>query len=1145
MEYGELKSQTVKFNLLLPICCFILIFSAVSYWASISNNVWQQQQRQILNQQTVTYAIEIENKIKHILSSHQLIKHKITAEQGEMSNIEALVDNLLAHHQEIVRISFAPNLLTTAVFPRTYEQTLVGRLVSPPRSKNNQTRVSARTFYSVPVVADNQQMLFTVNKPLEIRGQFWGFVSYQLNITQIVSQLRLVQLSSDGYRFQLSHISAHNKFIVLASSEQRLGHVIYNAPVRVPEDNWLLEMSYDNDNFIAKFNIGWIFTLLLTSFITLIIYWALLEPRRVRRQLLRATTALDSRNHVFNTVLDNMSEGIIVCNDDGEIYLSNHAAKQLYGSEDNQYLTEDDQTENPANDTVANLINGLLHKALYRGEELELETVITPPSRLPITLKSQSKLMYQDNKQLTGAMILIEDITQLKQATNSHTSRNVILDMLAHEKPINSIFEHIINDIESKFGDIAGAVLLTDHNNRRFVEVIAPKLADNFHQALTELEIGERVISCGSAAYLNKMVIVEDVTTHPYWIDFKNISWNNNIRSAWSNPIHSASGELLGCFDIYSKIVNPASPALVLALKEAATLTALAIERHRDSQRLRKISLAVQHSPNALLIIDRCLNIDYVNPKFCLLTGYQAAELVGKPYNKLTSSKDNTALQEEIWQCVTQGKDWRGEIKSIKKNGDAYWAYDHISPIKNAQGTITKFVIVQEDITENRHQASQFDYQLNHDMLTGLINTHGFNKNVLLAVDSAKLEHNQHAICVVDLDNFNQINRQCGQTAGDEFLRQIAAIFRNHLRQRDTLARLNADQFAILMKDCSLESARRCCDELLTLLADHKFMWQSNQLSITGRIGITWIDQNSESYEQLMVQADLACFQAKIGGGNQTILYQRVDQPNVNLFGDAYWANKIRTALENNNFILYVQTTSHLLTTAGTAGIEILVRLKEGDKLILPKQFLPAAIRYNLASRLDLWVIEHTLHWLNDHSKQLQPINSISINLSSASFGDDSQLIKIISIIEQHKGLAKYLVFEITEYIALSSLSKAYNFIESLHQYGVNFALDNFGNGNLSFAQMRDIPICRVNIDGHLINSIIDNKVARVQVQSIAAMARVMNIATTAKHVENPELIPLLKELSIDVIQGFYHSKPQPINSLLTNQQLIVDAQDQ
>ncbi|NRA84290.1 MAG: EAL domain-containing protein, partial [Gammaproteobacteria bacterium] len=654
-----------------------------------------------------------------------------------------------------------------------------------------------------------------------------------------------------------------------------------------------------------------------------------------------------------------------------------------------------------------------------------------------------------------------------------------------------------------------------------------------FTESLIDLKIGERVMSSGSAIFHKKMIIVEDVSTHPYWIDYIHLAQKTGIRSSWSQPILSSTGELFGSFDLYCEQVNPATPTLVLALKEAATLTALCIERHRDAQRLLKISLAVQHSPNSLIIIDINGLIEYVNPKFCKITGYQPLELIGHPLDLISAKTNNNILYKEVWQSLRSGKDWRGELQSLKKNGDAYWAYDHVSAIKDQAGNITKFVIVQEDITEHRHHNQQLDYQQNHDLLTGLINNRAFNQQIKQVLTLAKSDKNQHALCIIDLDNFKEINQQCGQIAGDELLRQTSTILRGHLRQRDTLARLNGDQFAILMKDCSPEPAKRCCTELKSLLANHNVVWQDKKLSIRASIGITCIDQSSLSIEDLMQQADIACHLAKAAGGNKVKVYHQHHSDNEVLVGDAHFAQEVRQGFNNNKFKLFVQPVVPINNSSDKRSLEILLRLELSDgQVVTPKTFLSAALRYNLAKELDLWVIEHTIAWFIDNPELLDDLDTIAINLTDSSFGDETQLIKIINLIEQSPAIAGKITFEITEYTATSCLSKAYNFMQALKQYNVRFALDSYGSGYLSLAQIKNVPISTINIDGRLINDIQANPISKALVLSICQIAKAMGIKTVAKYVEDPALMEQLALLPIDAVQGFSQGSPVSIEQI-------------
>lgn len=1138
MLYGYIKNRPDNFTPLLPICCFIGIFFALSYWEKISNDMWHQEHRELLNRLTVTYAVQIENQIDRTLLPHDAIEKRLIKQQGKLDGFNEHINRLLIHHRDILRLSFSPNATTAIVFPTANNQHLIGQKITPPSSHPNFTTSGLsphKTFYSPPIKQSNGKILFSVNHPVFIDDKFWGYISYQINAADIASQVQLPQAVANKYSYQLSHIGADQKLTLLAQSTSPLGREVYSASISVPEHNWLLEVSYDNRGVSSLKTLGVLFRLLVSSVITLIIYWASLEPRRLRRKLKNEKEKLANNSNLLQSVLDNINDGVIVSDNSGKIQLINNSARKIYKVDHHKTLDINSQCFQCYTDEDSKIgpCDGLFHKALYRNQESQQEVVLAADDGLACSLKTQSKILFDANNVAKGAMLLVQDITELKQITNANTSRNIILDMLAHDKPINEIFNHIINEVEQNFDQLSGAILLLDNQKRHFIDVVAPKLPSFFTESLDGIEIGERVMSCGSAIYHDKMIVVEDVQTHPYWIGYKDLAAQANIGSSWSQPIHSANGELLGCFDIYSSQENPATPARILALKEAATLTALTIERHRDGQRLRKISLAVQHSPNALVIIDKQGAIDYVNPKFCKITGYQSVELIGQPLNILIPKTDNQALYQEVLRAVKAGKDWRGEIKSTKKNGDDYWAYDHVSAIKDDSGKIKKFVIVQEDITENRRQSEPLNYQQNNDLLTGLVNTHYFDSKTQRAVQLARNSASQHALCLIDLDNFKRVNQDCGPLAGDEFLRQVSTIFRGHLRQRDTLARLNSDQFAILMKDCSSEPAKRCCNELIQLLANHTFTWQEHRISISASIGITTIDHTTADCDEAMKQADMACFSAKSSGGNQARLYQRKDHKNIALYGDAHRAQDIRDALKNDKFKLFAQPIVSLTQTSDNIDLEILLRLEQDNKtLLLPEAFLPTAQRYNLAKKLDLWVIEHSIAWFNEHPYLLDTINGIAINLSSSSFEDESQLLAIINLLEKNRHIAQHLVFEVTEYTVVSNLSKAYNFMSALKKFKVRFTLDNFGKGYLSFCQLKNIPISTINIDGRLINEIADNKISAVMVKSICEVAHIMAIKTVAKQVENEALIAVLQTLPIDAIQGYSQGVPVNIDTL-------------
>ncbi len=1136
MIYGYIKTGADKFSLLLPFCCFIAIFSALSYWTKISNSVWQQENKELLNEVTISYAIQVEDKIKDLLSPHQSIQRYIKNHDDSLERAAIISSYVMANHPEINQISYSPQGITSFVFPESSQKNIVGRVIRPPSKIEKSIKVN-RLFFSQPITSDNGDVFFTANNPVMIDNEFWGYVSYRINLTQAINTINTLQSRStyhNSHRYQLSHINDFKKLTMIAQSDSPLGKKVFQAPVEVPENNWVLEVSYESDNVSSLSNYGAIFRFLLTSAICLIIYWALLEPRRLRRTLSRTTNELANKKILINIVLNNINEGVMTCDNSGKIKIVNRAAASFFGLKKNQNLDINSPELYPKDNLHFSQLDSPMHQVLYRQQESQKEISITTKSNIVTSLKTQSKILFDYQKKHIGAVLLVQNVTKLKQAKNSHYSRNVILSMLANDKPIDEIFNHIINDIESQFEGLQGAILLLDNQKKHIFDVVAPQLPAFYTDSLKGLEIGDRVMSCGSAIFHNKMIIVEDITVHPYWIDYKNLALQAKISACWSQPIHNANGELLGTFDIYSDKVNPASPTQVLSLKEAAILAALTIERHRDSKRLSTISLALQHSSNALLIINNKGIIEYVNPKLCSISGYTPRELLSQPLKTFVIHHNSDDLFKEVWQSLSTGKDWRGEIKNSKKNGDYYWAYDHISAIRDSNNKITNFVIIQEDITESRQSSEQTNYLKNHDALTGLINHIAFDKKIQQAIALVKNNLHEHALCFIDIDNFSDINKKHGELACDELLRQVSTLFREHLRQRDTLARLNNNQFSILMQDCSTAPAKRCCSELINLLEKHQFTWQDHHISLTASIGITLIDQAIIDNEGAMKQADMACYLSKLAGGNQITIYNGNHSTRVPLWGDARFAKEIRYALEQDKFKLYVQPIIPLANSDEKSGLEILLRLEQTNgHLAKPADFLSAAQRYNLAKELDLWVITKTFSWFNDHPEELEAIDFISINLTSSSFGDDTQLINIITLIEQYPNIAAKIIFDITEQTITANLSNAYHFIKALSPYQIRFSLDNYGCGYLSFAQIKNIPFTTINIDGRLINEITTNQISKVIVESICRLAQVMGAKTIAKSVETKEVIPLLMALAIDSTQGFYQAKPMSIDTLL------------
>lgn len=303
--------------------------------------------------------------------------------------------------------------------------------------------------------------------------------------------------------------------------------------------------------------------------------------------------------------------------------------------------------------------------------------------------------------EVTGVVGIFEDITARKQAeTHEHNHRQV-LEMMAQGAPLRVVLEKLALLMEEELPGAICCILQQDEQGR-LRHGAAPSLPDFYNQAVDGLQVGPTVGSCGTAAYTRSRVIVENIQTHPYWEAYRALAQQVGLQSCWSQPILAADGKVLGTIAIYHR--HPSTPLeQELQLIDAyADLAALAIEHARAEENLHKMSEVVRHSPVMIMITDRDSNLEYVNPRFCQLTGYMEDEVVGRNPRLLKSGTTPPHVYEEMYRTLFAGEEWRGEFCNKNKNGELVWLDTHIMPVRGEGGEITHMISVQEDITERK-----------------------------------------------------------------------------------------------------------------------------------------------------------------------------------------------------------------------------------------------------------------------------------------------------------------------------------------------------------------------------------------------------------------------------------------------------------
>jgi diguanylate cyclase (GGDEF)-like protein len=443
-------------------------------------------------------------------------------------------------------------------------------------------------------------------------------------------------------------------------------------------------------------------------------------------------------------------------------------------------------------------------------------------------------------------------------------------------------------------------------------------------------------------------------------------------------------------------------------------------------------------------------------------------------------------------------------------------------------------VCIQEDVTESRKINERLSFQASHDALTGLYNRHEFERRLALAVRTAQEQGAEHTLCFLDLDQFKVVNDTSGHGAGDELLQQFAKLLQGQLRRGDSLARFGGDEFAILMENCPVPRAHAKAEVLRQMAEEFRFAWEDKTFRIGISVGLASVNSGSGNASDALRHADTACYMAKDAGRNRIRVYRADDDDLQGRGGDMHWLSRINHALENTGFVLFVQAVVRSDAEQAASAYEVLLRMRDADGgLALPGAFLPAAERYNLATRIDRWVIATLFDWIKLHQAELAPDTTFAVNLSGQSLGDTDLLGYLVDRFESGLVPGGRIKFEVTETAAIANLATAKTYIATLKAYGVEFALDDFGSGLSSFAYLKNLDVDYLKIDGMFVRDILNDPLDAAMVRSINDIGHVMGMQTIAEFVENEGILKEVGDMGVDFAQGYGVGRPRPIETLL------------
>lgn len=726
----------------------------------------------------------------------------------------------------------------------------------------------------------------------------------------------------------------------------------------------------------------------------------------------------------------------------------------------------------------------------------------------------------------------IRDITRSKQIERREQARNAVLEALTQQQSLTKILEILVQSIEQELPSSLCSILLLDDEGKRLTIGSAPNLPDFYNQAIHGIEVGIGAGSCGTAAFLKKRIIVEDIQTHPYWTPYKELAAKAQLGACWSEPIIGSNGDVLGTFAIYHQEKNSPDKDDSHVISFASQLSTIVIERHRYSRKQRLFSRVFNNAREGIIITNAQQLVVDVNPAFTDITGYCRNDILGQNPNILSSGNQRPEFYQDMWLEINEKGYWQGEVSNRNKNGQIYVEFLSISALKNEQDEITHYVGIFSDITHFKQQQEKLSQMAHYDMLTGLPNRVLFADRFHQAIAHSKRTGYQLAVCFLDLDNFKAVNDRYGHSVGDRLLVEVSERISVSIREEDTVSRQGGDEFTLLLND--LESDSQCqitIERILNALAK-PYVIDSIPHKITASIGITLYPNDDADIDTLIRNADNAMYQAKLSGKNRYHIFdslhsKELKQKHLKLF-------TIQKALINKELILYYQPKVNM-RSGKVFGVEALLRWQHPELgIVSPLEFLPLIDGTDLELKVGDWVINQALQQMEYWFAQGVKLE-VSVNVSCHHLQSDAFIKNLKAALMRYPSVeANCLQLEILESSALSDIRSISQIVESCkEELGVNFALDDFGTGYSSLTHLRNLTAEIIKIDQSFVRDVLDDAGDYSIIDGVLGLAESFGCGVIAEGVETTEHGLMFQIMGGDKVQGYVVAKPMPADEFV------------
>ena len=789
------------------------------------------------------------------------------------------------------------------------------------------------------------------------------------------------------------------------------------------------------------------------------------------------------------SIIDQAGEAIVVCDDAGKIIRANSLAVQICG--ENPLLK-------PFNEQFRLKMTGsaevfsvdvTLHGTFTESSEVEFQQ--GEQQALNLILNATPLTSVQDDR-IIGCVVTLTDFTERKLAGEA----------LRHERDRAQSYLDtaetimVVIDVEGKITTI----------NRKGCQVIGC----SEDELLGQPWYGPGLQESGAVERADSRILVASEMEAAAYHESSLITRSGEPRQiAWHDAVlRDEQGEIIG----------------VLKCGEDIT------ERKEADEKLHLLARVFEHSGEAIIITGPDSRILAVNSTFTRLTGYSAEDALGHTPKMLQSGKESREFYVAMWDSLSKGNYWQGELWNKRKDGSLYPKWLSISAVRNDLGEVLNYIGSFTDISERMQAANRIEHLAHHDPLTNLPNRFSLVGKVSQALELAKRSMSQLSLLVIDLDQFKKINDSLGHHVGDVLLYHVAERLLESVRSIDIVARTGGDEFVVVLQQIHSEIAAAQIAGKIQQNVAQAIQLEGHTLHITPSIGISVFPYDGETVDELMKNADLAMYHAKAKGRNNYQFYK--NEMNVDVHERLTLESDLLLAIEREEFVLHYQPQIDI-GTGRLIGVEALVRWQHPVRgLILPDTFIPIAEETGLILQIGELVLKIACRQQAAWTREGLPPFRMAVNLSARQFRQEN-LPRMLEELIASTGIDPHLLeLEITESVAMDNPETTIFHLRKFREMGIELAIDDFGTGYSSLSYLKLFPVNRLKIDRSFIMGLETESDDTEIAAATIALAHTLGKEVVAEGVETEGQLSFLRDQRCDIVQGYLFSHPLPFTEI-------------